>query len=167
MPGQPSRTQLVDSARAGRAIAIPTFLSLTNGSKSGSAESDLTTAAVDEAGCEAVNGDFDGTVTGSTTATAADNVLGSSNPPGMSSVDPGLTWTYGNPATTVVPLVLAGTAGRKTIWSPPSPRTPLSMFKGSPHARRGQVGARADGMRPEKRAPWVGTGEIDDAPPVP
>jgi type IV pilus assembly protein PilA len=92
------------------AIAIPTFLSLTSGAKSGSAEADLTTAVVDEAGYQVTNGDFDGTASGSTTATALDNVSGPT-PPGVSTLDPGLNWI----AFTTQTTPLAGTAGQKKI----------------------------------------------------
>jgi type IV pilus assembly protein PilA len=93
------------------AIAIPTFLSLTGSAKTNAAESDLTTAAQDEAIYFTQYGTFDATA--GTTGPASNIQVGVANgttaqTPGMLASDPGINWISGGSATTITP-------GTKTV----------------------------------------------------
>ena len=72
------------------AIAIPTFLSLTGGAKTNAAESDLTTAAQDEATYLTSNGSFD-------TASAVVATATTDNVTAMLAADPGISWVANTP----------------------------------------------------------------------
>jgi type IV pilus assembly protein PilA len=89
------------------AIAIPTFLNLTGGAKSGAAEADLTTAVQDETSYLATNSDFDGVASPNAAAGgfASDNVSG---PGGMIATDPGVNWTS-------TATLAAANAGKKIV----------------------------------------------------
>jgi type IV pilus assembly protein PilA len=105
------------------AIAIPTFLSLTGSAKTNAAESDLTTAAQDEAIYFTQYGSWDGT--GATTPTPADNIqIGTpggtgASTPGMIGTDPGINWT--------VTALTSTSAGTKAVQVASTTATVLVM----------------------------------------
>jgi type IV pilus assembly protein PilA len=94
------------------AIAIPTFLSLTGSAKTNAAESDLTTAAQDEAIYYTQYGSYD--ATGGSTPAASNIQLGVANgttaqTPGMLASDPGINWVAYGTATATTSNITAGT----------------------------------------------------------
>jgi type IV pilus assembly protein PilA len=87
------------------AIAIPTFLSLTGSAKTNAAESDLTTAAQDEATLYTQNGTYD------TSAALNINDTAVTPPTGVATIDTGLNWAAGPAA-----VAAAGTKGVLVEW---------------------------------------------------